>query len=439
MNDAPTPETDVASAYLDGEAHAHETAAIGDRDAFRQEVARLRDVRDLVAAPVTPPPADERAAQISKAIDAAGWLSLPAPATADANMADADTVHPPVPESVPGSNQSRWGRYRWRPSSVPALALAAAVMLLVAVGAMNLITSGGDSERHGEIAASPADAALVHEADSAGVESPGGELDRHDDMAESDMADEPMMIAEEAIESGYDGGSDDAEDLTASAAAQEDTDHSTPVDADGLVEGSPQGGDESGAITPPSDLPQPQPDSAEQLTENVDSAPGFAAEPSTDAAVVDLGQFDSISELFWALADHTRGESPEHRIAGGVLDTCVGRLSMATKSMGVTADSVFVAGVKGDLSGWATGEDTTSPGDPSSKPASDDTTENLPGSDSESRHEGTEDATDATAPGPHAGGSDTSVAVVVGRDSTGRLVAVHAIPEDCDPQVAVLP
>ena len=154
MSDEQFRQDELVSAYLDGEATPAEIAEVEQDDVLMARVEQLRSVRDAVAAPVAPMPADRREEMISAAL-----------AGADAENAQ--------------RRDARIVAIRRRRETL--LAVAAAAVLLAAVVSASLIASRGGDDSD-DIAATAVDS------DDMAAEAPA-------EMAEADEA----APAEEAV------------------------------------------------------------------------------------------------------------------------------------------------------------------------------------------------------------------------------------------------
>ena len=184
MSDERLHQDELVSAYLDGEATPSEIAEVEASDALLARAQELRAVRDAVAEPVAPLPADRQDELIGAAL----------------GVADAEAYARVEAKVVPLQRPQRL-----------LLAMAAAVIVLAAVVGTGLIASrgGDDSEEFASVASTMDDAAPAEmagqepmaEAAPAAEEAPAAD----EPMAEMDMeaADETAaemdMAAAEAM------------------------------------------------------------------------------------------------------------------------------------------------------------------------------------------------------------------------------------------------
>ena len=184
MSDQQLHQDELVSAYLDGEATPAEIAEIEASDALLARVEELRAVREAVAEPVTPLPADRQDDLIGAAL----------------GVADAEEAARVEARVVPLRRPQRL-----------LLAAAAAVVVLAAVVGTGLLAggSGDDSEEFASVASSADDAAPAEMADAepmaeeapAAEEEPMPEMDMEaadEAMAGMDMAAASETLAEEA-------------------------------------------------------------------------------------------------------------------------------------------------------------------------------------------------------------------------------------------------
>ncbi|MXW95422.1 MAG: hypothetical protein F4110_09860 [Acidimicrobiaceae bacterium] len=254
MSDEQFRQDELVSAYLDGEATPAEIAEVEQDDVLMARVEQLRSVRDAVAAPVAPMPADRREEMISAAL-----------AGADAENAQ--------------RRDARIVAIRRRRETL--LAVAAAAVLLAAVVSASLIASRGGDDSD-DIAATAVDS------DDMAAEAPA-------EMAEADEA----APAEEAVPA--------PSTTDAYVATQEEeptTELEAATDATDVV-------DEAAEIEFEAAMAEAEAESAmEAPAEEAADAPsaGAAEERLTadEAAVpvVDLGAFENLESLFDDVTAH---------------------------------------------------------------------------------------------------------------------------------------
>ena len=264
MSDEQFREDELVSAYLDGEATQAEIAEIEQDDALMARVELLRSVRDSVAAPVAPMPAERREQVISAALA----------------VADAENTQRREARIVP---------VRRRRETL--LAVAAAAILLAAVVSAGLIASrGGDDEA--EMAAeatAAADSGAMAEAAPAATAAPAdADMAMAEDSADYEMAAESMPEEEPMAE---EEPSAEEEPMAQEALA-------ATADAEGTVD--PEAVAELEAALAAAE--------AESAMEETDDAPTASAEEErltadeTAVPVVDLGAFESLESLLGDIA-----------------------------------------------------------------------------------------------------------------------------------------
>ena len=145
MSDEQFREDELVSAYLDGEATPDEIAEVEQDDALMARVEQLRAVRDAVAEPVAPMPAELRDQMIGTALA----------------VSDADSAQRRDARIVP--------IHRRRETL---LAVAAAVMLLAAVVSAGLIAGRGGDDDAEMAADAPAMEAAPGEESMAAADTP---------------------------------------------------------------------------------------------------------------------------------------------------------------------------------------------------------------------------------------------------------------------------
>ncbi|MGK2928329.1 MAG: hypothetical protein ACSLFO_02000 [Acidimicrobiales bacterium] len=192
MNDDTTPDLELASAYLDGEATDTEVARVESDIALLDQVRQLEALRSRLGTP--PPPAglvDDHVGTALAAFDGS----------------TADVADPPGEPAPPVADLAARRTRRWY-ERVPLGAVAAAVAVVALVGAISQIDLGDDDD----MAADSTSAALESSDDSgdSGDESGGGtDSATVEDSAESEA---PMADAQ--------GGGDDGEESDVVAAAR---------------------------------------------------------------------------------------------------------------------------------------------------------------------------------------------------------------------------
>ncbi len=210
MSDEQLRADELVSAYLDGEATPAEIAEVERSDALLARVEELRAVRDAVAEPVAPLPADLRDDLIGAALQ----------------VADDEAAARLEAKVVPFRRPQRL-----------LLAMAAAVILLAAVVGTGLITSRGDDEE--DTAATAADAPAAEMAAE-----PMADAAPSDDMA---MAEEEAMPAEEPM-AGMDmeaAAGAMAEEPMAGEEAMEEAEPEAPMAAEATTTSVAAAADES--------------------------------------------------------------------------------------------------------------------------------------------------------------------------------------------------
>ncbi|MDY7100452.1 MAG: hypothetical protein S0880_04630 [Actinomycetota bacterium] len=236
-------DDELVSAYLDGETTAEETARVENDPALLARVEGLREVRALLAAPVTVG-ASDRDAAITAALAAFGGGDATDPGTSPGGDVENDVVAPVVSLS----SRRRRRMQQWLSAAAVVVAVAAVV------GLMSLAGNGGDSDASSdEVAAeladtATADDALESDADAA-FEAQDGEARAEDSGAEEESAAD-LAATGEATSTG--GG---AGDERADEGAAEDV--AGPAIGDGTEDvGDGEAPPVSPPLTPPRTIPQ---------------------------------------------------------------------------------------------------------------------------------------------------------------------------------------
>ena len=270
MSDEQFREDELVSAYLDGEATPAEIAEVEQNDALMARVEQLRSVRDAVAAPVAPMPAERREQMISAAL-----------AVADAENAQ--------------RREARIVPIRRRRETL--LAVAAAAILLAAVVSAGLIASRGGDESAEMAADAPAADAGVEATAAAPAEA---DMAMAEDSADYEMAAEPMPEEEPMAEQ-----EPMAEEALAAAAADAEgtVDPEVVAELEMQLEAAEVEAAEAEADADEAAMAQPAEEVAGTPTASADEADREAEEErraADDAArqVVDLGAFASLVLLF---------------------------------------------------------------------------------------------------------------------------------------------
>ncbi|MXW98040.1 MAG: hypothetical protein F4Y05_01875 [Acidimicrobiaceae bacterium] len=265
MSDEQFREDELVSAYLDGEATPAEIAEVEQNDALMAQVEQLRSVRDALAAPVAPMPAERREQMISAALA----------------VADAENAQRREARIVPVQRRRE-----------TLLAVAAAAILLAAVVSAGLIASRGDDESAEMAADAPAADAGVEATAAAPAEA---DMAMADDSADYEMAAEPMPEEEPMAEQ-----EPMAEEALAATAAEAEG----AVDPEVVAELQMQlEAAEAEAEAEEAAMAQPAEEVAGTPTASADEADREAEEErraADDATrqVVDLGAFASLESLF---------------------------------------------------------------------------------------------------------------------------------------------
>ena len=279
MSDEERRQDELVSAYLDGEATPAEIAEVERDDALLARVEQLRSVRDAVAAPVAPMPAELKDQMIGAALAAA----------------EAGNLRRRAARIVPFHR-----RHQTR------LAVAAAVILLAAVVSAGLIASrGGDdadmaaqapAAEMDDAGSSAADVAVPAEAESTAMptttayvemaeEEPMAELEAAaaetvaDELDEATMAELEAAAAETVADELDEAALAELEAAAAEAAAQ-----AAVAEAESAMEAPA----EEAAHAPTSSA-----DDADEPRDEERSVPDEAA-----VQVVDLGAFEDLQSLF---------------------------------------------------------------------------------------------------------------------------------------------
>ena len=242
MSDEQLRADELVSAYLDGEATPAEIAEVERSDALLARVEELRAVRDAVAEPVAPLPADLRDDLIGAALQ----------------VADDEAAARLEAKVVPFRRPQRL-----------LLAMAAAVILLAAVVGTGLITSRGDDEA--DTAATAADAPAAEMAAE-----PMADAAPSDDMA---MAEEEAMAGTEM-------------EAAAGAMAEE------PVaEEEAMEEAAPEAAMAPEATVPPATTTVAAATTAPATTATIAAAAAEESDEAPSEQVVDLGLFESLEAL----------------------------------------------------------------------------------------------------------------------------------------------
>ena len=267
MSDEELRQDELVSAYLDGEATPAEIAEVEQDDALMARVEQRRSLRDAVAAPVAPMPAELKDQMIGTALA----------------VAEAETPQRRDARIVPFHR-----RHQTR------LAVAAAVILLAAVVSAGLIASRS-SDDSAEIAAeaptemadagsSAVDMAAPAQAESTALPTTTAYVE----MAEEEPMAEEQSMAE--LEAAAAEASEPAEPAMAEleAAAAEAAAQAAVAEAESAMEAPA----EEAADAPPASA-----DDADPPRDEERSVPDEAA-----VQVVDLGAFEDLQSLFDAVA-----------------------------------------------------------------------------------------------------------------------------------------
>lgn len=280
MSDEERREDELVSAYLDGEATPAEIAEVERDDALLARVEQLRSVRDAVAAPVAPMPAELKDQMIGAALAAA----------------DAGNPRRRAARIVPFHR-----RHQTR------LAVAAAVILLAAVVSAGLIASrgGDDADMAAEAPAaemadagsSAADVAVPGEAESTAMPTTTAyvEMAEEEPMAELDI-DTAAMAADKAAMAELEAAAaetvadelDEAAMAELEAAAAEAAAQAAVAEAESAMEAPAEEA---------ADAPTSSADDADRPRDEERSVPDEAA-----VQVVDLGAFKDLQSLFDTVA-----------------------------------------------------------------------------------------------------------------------------------------
>lgn len=183
MNDDTSPDLELASAYLDGEATDTEVARVESDTALLDQVRQLEALRSRLGAP--PPPADLVEAHVGTAL------------TAFDGLRD-DVTDPPGESASPVADLAARRTRRWY-ERVPLGAVAAGVAVVALVGAISQIDLGDDDD----MAADTTSAALESQDDSGDSDDDSGGGTDSATMEDSAESEAPMADAE--------GGGDDDE------------------------------------------------------------------------------------------------------------------------------------------------------------------------------------------------------------------------------------
>ena len=306
MSDEQFREDELVSTYLDGEATPAEIAEVERNDALMARVEQLRSVRDAVAAPVAPMPAERREQMISAAL-----------AVADAENAQ--------------RREARIVPVRRRRETL--LAVAAAAILLAAVVSAGVIASrGGDDEA--EMAAATDDSAdMAAEAPAAvaGVEATTAVAEADmavaEDTADYEMAAEPMPEEEPMAEE------EPLVELDAAMAemAAEEPDEAAIAELEAAL----------AAAEAESAMEAPAEEAADVPTASAEEERRTAEEAAVP--VVDLGAFEDLESLFDGITVRWSAALEDGATADS--GTCSAAVHERELELGVETGRPFVATV----------------------------------------------------------------------------------------------
>ena len=306
MSDEQFREDELVSAYLDGEATPAEIAEVEQNDALLARVEQLRSVRDAVAAPVAPMPAERREQMIGAALAAA----------------DAENTQRREARIVPVHRRRE-----------TLLAVAAAAVLLAAVVSAGLIASrGGDDEA--DMAAAPTESA---DADTATGDTAAA--------AEAAPMPEEEPMAEEA-----------AMAATTTAAYAETAEEEPMAEAEAAMDAA-EAADEaamaeleaaSAAAEAELAMEAPGEETADAPTTSSDETDGEAEEArrtadDADQQVVDLGPFESLQSLIDDIAARWSAALEDGAMADS--GTCSKAVHERELELDVEAGQPFIATV----------------------------------------------------------------------------------------------
>ena len=259
MSDEQFREDELVSAYLDGEATPAEIAEVEQNDALMARVEQLRSVRDALAAPVAPMPAERREQMISAALA----------------VADAENAQRREARIVPVQRRRE-----------TLLAVAAAAILLAAVVSAGLIASRGGDESD-EMAAAPTESTDAGTAadDTAAAAEEAAPMPEEEPMAEeaamaATTAPAYVETAEEEPMAELEAAMDMAEVADEAAIAELEA---AAAEAESAMEASA----EETADAPTASADEADQDDGGRRTADEASVP-----------VVDLGAFENLESLF---------------------------------------------------------------------------------------------------------------------------------------------
>ncbi len=260
MSDEQFREDELVSAYLDGEATPAEIAEVEQNDALMAQVEQLRSVRDALAAPVAPMPAERREQMISAALA----------------VADAENAQRREARIVPVQRRRE-----------TLLAVAAAAILLAAVVSAGLIASRGDDESAEMAADAPAADAGVEATAAAPAEA---DMAMADDSADYEMAAEPMPEEEPMAE--------EAAVAAPTTSAYVETAEEEPMAE--VADDAATTELEAAAAEAESAMEAPAEETADAPTASTEEGRRTADEAAVP--VVDLGAFENLESLFDGIA-----------------------------------------------------------------------------------------------------------------------------------------
>ena len=316
MSDEQFREDELVSAYLDGEATPAEVAEVEQNDTLLARVEQLRSVRDAVAAPVAPMPADRREQMIDAALAAA----------------DAENTQRREARIVPVHRRRE-----------TLLAVAAVAILLAAVVSAGLIASRG-SDRSAEMAAAPTESAEMAAAPTESADAGPAAEDTAAAAEEAAPMPEEEPMAEEAAMA------------TTTTAAYVETAEEEPMAESEAAMDAAEVADEAATAEPEAAMAAAEAESAMEATaEGTADAPTVSADEadpedegrrSTDEAavpVVNLGVFESLESLFDDVAAHWSAALEAGATAGS--DTCSAAVHERELELDVETGRPFIATV----------------------------------------------------------------------------------------------
>ena len=300
MSDEQFREDELVSAYLDGEATPAEIARVEQDDALMARIEQLRSVRDAVASPVAPVPAELRDQMIEAALA----------------VADAESAQRREARIVP--------IHRRRETL---LAVAAAAILLAAVVSAGLIsTRGGDDD-----AEMAADAPAMEAAPAADMAATAEEeaVAATTTAAYAEIAEEEPMAEEEPLAELDAAMAEMAADEPDEAAMAEL--EAAAAEAESAMEASA----EEAEVAPTASA-----DETDQKDEGRGTADGAAVE------VVDLGVFENLESLFDDIAARWSAALEEGAMANS--GTCSAAVHDKALELDIQAGQPFVVTVTAD-------------------------------------------------------------------------------------------